>query len=77
MEDIMRYKDLIKKIAKLESINDQLAAEIHYLEKLSKALGFAEGLKTLKEAALEMLELDQKKKPRSKKEDEANPPSSN
>ncbi len=67
----MNDRNLIKKIAKLETINDQLAAEIQYLEKLTRALGFAEGLKTLKEAALEMLEADKKK---VKSEDEANPP---
>lgn len=58
----MKSKDLLKKIAKLESINDQLAAELNYLEHLTKALGFAEGLKTLKAAALEMLETDYQKK---------------
>lgn len=58
----MKHNDLLKKIAKLETLNDQLAAELHYLERLAKALGFAEGLKTLKAAALEMLEIDQKKK---------------
>ena len=52
---------MIKKIAKLESINDQLAAELNYLERLTRQLGFAEGLKTLKAAALEMLESDHKK----------------
>ena len=57
----MKNKDLLKKLAKLESINDQLAAELHYLEHLARALGFAEGLKTLKAAALEMLESEQKK----------------
>jgi len=57
----MKEKDMIKKIAKLETVNDQLAAEIHYLEQLTRALGFAEGLKTLKAAALEMLESDYKK----------------
>ncbi len=67
----MKHRDLINKIAKLETINDQLAAEIQYLEKLTRALGFAEGLKTLKAAALEMLETDKKN---SKSEDEANPP---
>ena len=71
----MKNKTLLNKIAKLESINDQLAAEIHYLERLTKALGFADGLKTLKEAALDMLEQDNRKA--AKKEDEANPPSSN
>lgn len=68
----MKHKDLLKKIAKLETINDQLAAEINYLEKLTRALGFAAGLKTLKEAALEMLETDQKKGNRA--EGETNPP---
>ncbi len=57
----MKNKDLLKKIAKLESLNDQIAAELNFLEHLAKALGFAEGLKTLKAAALEMLEADQKK----------------
>ena len=57
----MKQTDLLKKLAKLETINDQLAAELHYLDKLARALGFADGLKTLKSAALEMLETDQKK----------------
>jgi hypothetical protein len=71
----MKNKDLFKKIAKLESMNDQLSAEIHFLESLTRALGFAEGLKTLKEAALEMIESDNKRKIKS--EDGANPPQSN
>ena len=71
----MKKQNLLKKIAKLETINDLLSAEIHYLERLTRALGFAEGLKTLKAAALEMLEADQKKG--LKKEDGANPPLSN
>jgi hypothetical protein len=57
----MNEKKLLKKIAKLETINDQLSAELQYLERLTRALGFAEGLKTLKSAALDMLETDQKK----------------
>ena len=68
----MRQKELLKKIAKLESIHDQLAAELHYLESLTRALGFADGLKTLKAAALEMLAMEQKKE--IKTEDGANPP---
>ena len=59
--DIMKNKDFLRKIAKLESMNDQLAAELNYLEHLAKALGFAEGLKTLKAAALEMLATDHQK----------------
>ena len=57
----MKNKTLLKKIAKLESINDQINAEIAFLEHLARALGFAEGLKTLKAAAIEMLETDYKK----------------
>jgi len=68
----MKHKELLRKIAKLESVHDQLAAELHYLEYLARALGFAEGLKTLKAAALEMLETENKKV--IKTEDEANPP---
>jgi len=71
----MKHKVLLNKLAKLETVNDQLAAEIHYLEQLTRALGFAEGLKTLKAAAIEMLEAEHKKE--AKTEDGANPPLSN
>lgn len=71
----MKNRDFLQKIAKLETINDQLSAELNYLERLTRALGFADGLKTLKAAATEMLEIDQKKK--IKKEGKANPPPSN
>ncbi len=50
---------LIKKIAKLESVNDQLASEIRFLDEVSRKLGFQEGLKTLKEAAMELLEQEE------------------
>ncbi|NGX33097.1 MAG: hypothetical protein K940chlam5_00756 [Candidatus Anoxychlamydiales bacterium] len=52
----MKKKDLIKKIAKLETINDQLVAEIEYVDLLARQIGFEEGLKTLKSAAIEILE---------------------
>lgn len=71
-EGVMKPSDLYKRIAKLESVNDQLAAELAFLESLTRSLGFAEGLKTLKAAALEMLEAERKKK--EKKEGETNPP---
>lgn len=61
----MDNKDLLNKLAKLETINDQLSAEIQYLESLALELGFAEGLKTLKEAALELIEERNKKKIKS------------
>jgi hypothetical protein len=66
----MQEKNLLKKIAKLETLNDQLASEIQYLEKLTKALGFAEGLKTLKSAALDMLESGPKKERPNSNSDE-------
>lgn len=55
----MKHKMLLKKLAKLESINDQLTAELQYLDQLTRSLGFQEGLATLKEAALEMIEEQQ------------------
>jgi len=61
----MKDKNLLNKIAKLETMNDQLAAELNYLEHLARALGFAQGLKTLKSAALEMLETDRSKEVQS------------
>lgn len=58
----MKNKELLSKIASLETINDQLSAEIQYLDTIARELGFAEGLKTLKEAALEMIEEKKQKK---------------
>lgn len=52
----MKKKELIKKIAMLETINDQLVAELEYLDVLARQIGFEEGLTTLKSAALEILE---------------------
>ncbi len=45
-----------KKIAKLESINDQLQAEFNHLNLLLKKVGFEEGIKSLKDAAKELLD---------------------
>jgi len=44
-----------KKIAQLESLNDQLQAEFSNLDRILKELGFEKGIITLKEAATEML----------------------
>jgi len=57
---------LKSKIAKLETINDQLSAELKYLDQISRKLGFSNGLKTLKEAAVELLEIEKKKKSNAK-----------
>lgn len=51
---------LLKKIAKLESMCDQFQAEMRYLDQLLVEVGFEEGLKTLKAAAIELID---KKKP--------------
>lgn len=60
MEEHMEEENLLQKIAKLESLCDQLQAEMDYLNKILREVGFEEGLKTLKSAALELLE---KKRP--------------
>lgn len=49
-------KELLKKISELESLNDQLASELRFLDELLKEVGFEEGLKTLKTVAQEMIE---------------------
>ena len=49
---------LKRRISELESVNDQLTAELRYLDQLLKEVGFEEGLITLKFAAIELLEQD-------------------
>jgi hypothetical protein len=51
-------QQLKKRISELESINDQLTAELRYLNQLLKEVGFEEGLITLKAAAIELLQQD-------------------
>ena len=51
---------LFKRISELESINDQLMAELRFLDELLKDIGFSKGLKTLKIAAQEILEEDKR-----------------
>lgn len=48
-------KELLHNMAQLESINDQLVAEITYVDQLMRQVGFADGLKTIKNTALEMV----------------------
>ena len=52
----MSPDEMEKKIAKLESVNDQLQAEFDHLDALLRQIGFAAGIETLKEAAKELLE---------------------
>ena len=52
----MTKAQLEKKIAYLESVNDQLATEIQYVDHLMRMVGFADGLKTVKLTANEIVE---------------------
>lgn len=52
----MQKKELVQQVAKLESINDQLASEIRELDRLARNLGFSDGIETLKAAAIELIE---------------------
>lgn len=47
--------DLLKEIARLESINDQLETEIIVFNELLCEVGFENGMTTAKEAALELI----------------------
>lgn len=52
----MTKKQLLHKIAVLESVNDQLSSEVAYVDELMKMIGFAEGIQTIKATAKEILE---------------------
>jgi hypothetical protein len=51
----MTKAQLLKKIARLESINDHLESEVNYVDELMKLIGFQEGLGTVKAAAKEII----------------------
>jgi hypothetical protein len=50
----MTKKDLIKQIAKLESVNDHLLTELSYIDQLMRLVGFTEGIETVKVTAEEL-----------------------
>lgn len=50
----MNKKELLKKLARLESINDQLMAELSMIDYLMRQVGFSDGLRTAKATALEI-----------------------
>lgn len=52
----MTKAQLLKKIALLESINDQLETEVSYVDELMKMVGFTGGLVTIKATAQEIIE---------------------
>ncbi len=59
----MTKNELIKKIAKLESINDQLVTEFETLDCLVRKIGFEGGLKTLKQAAMDLIKEENLEEP--------------
>ena len=52
----MNKSQLQQKIARLESIHDQLESELIYVDALLRSVGFPQGLESAKEVALELLE---------------------
>lgn len=52
----MTKSQLLKKIAYLESVNDQLSTEVTYVDHLMRLIGFSEGLLTVKATAQEILD---------------------
>lgn len=52
----MTKKQLLHKIAVLESVNDQLSTEVAYVDQLMKMIGFAEGIQTVKATAQEIID---------------------
>ena len=50
---------LKQRIAELEFANDQLVSELAYLDGLMRAIGFTDGLATVKATARELYEQDQ------------------
>jgi hypothetical protein len=57
MEETMQPTNAFeKRIAYLEFVNDQLLAEIQYVDRLLHLIGFPDGLETIKSAAQEVIE---------------------
>ena len=52
----MTKNQLMKKIAVLESINDQLSTEVSYIDQLMRLVGFAGGIETVKATAREIID---------------------
>ena len=50
---------LQERIAQLEFQNDQLTAELEYVDQLLRSVGFSDGLNSVKTAAQELFDYDQ------------------
>jgi hypothetical protein len=55
----MNKTELLQQQARLESINDQLSAELAYVDRLMRMVGFGNGLETLKATAKELITLEE------------------
>ena len=51
----MTKAELEKRVAYLESINDQLSTEVTYVDYLMRLIGFSRGLETVKATANEII----------------------
>ena len=49
---------MLERIAQLEFQNDQLSAELEYIDKLLRSVGFSDGLVSVKAAAQELSEYE-------------------
>jgi hypothetical protein len=54
----MTKKDLLKKVAHLESLNDYILTELGYVDHLMRLVGFSGGLETVKLTARELYEAE-------------------
>ena len=52
----MDQQVLLKRLAELESVNDQLLTELEYLDQLMRSVGFTDGLATVKATAQALYE---------------------
>lgn len=52
----MTKAQLLKKIAYLESINDQLSTEVCHIDRLMKMVGFSAGIAGIKATAQEIID---------------------
>ena len=55
MQKKANKKDLLKKIAYLEFVEDQLSTELNYMDVLLKSVGFPRGVASVKEVARDIL----------------------
>lgn len=54
----MKKVDLLKQVARLESMNDHLLTELGYVDHLMRLVGFSGGLETVKLTARELYETE-------------------